>query len=40
MDEAALIMHRRGDTYEAKAVKALKMTGSFFQDTIGKHERV
>ena len=39
MDEAALIMHQRGETQEAKAVKALKISG-FFQDTLGKHERV
>ena len=39
VDEASLIMHQRGETQEAKAVKALKISG-FFQDTIGKHERV
>lgn len=39
VDEASLLMHQRGETQEAKAVKALKISG-FFQDTIGKHERV
>ena len=38
IDEAANIMHKRGETQEAKGVKALKIAG-FFPDPIGMHER-
>ena len=37
-DEAASLMHKRGETQEAKAVKALKIAG-FFPNPLGMHER-
>jgi hypothetical protein len=40
VDEAALALHERGETSDAKAVKALKINGGFFSDVLLNHESV